>query len=268
MTNTIHILQSSGSWRDTNKQALSDFRKAFSRAPHLVGFTEVYSDINRLKRAAREAGYGVYYGDKYKVETAIAVREDIPVIDFESQRVHKGQKGEPPSGGHSARNATWVLTDFFGDEVFFVEGHWVTGKTVDRKTKRRLMSVTLAGLMREWGRGDALAFGAGDTNEDDRKNNAGSEVYEPLEEAGIKSCWDDLGIYPPTHIGKSRSTIDMIFRSLADRRVSLQRAQRWERDFSDHYDVSAWYDLAEKRKRPVVHDCPMCNLTHSGILVG
>lgn len=266
---TLHTMQASMRWRSTGKQARHDYGEIFMREAHDVGFTEVYSDIDILVEEGKKFGYKAYWESK-KAETVIALREDLTVIDFDSQLVHPGQKGKAPVSGHSARNATWVQYEFEGNTIFDVEGHWVTNnRTVEREVKRRLMSTTIAGLVTEYGSGNALAFWKGDTNEDDKLDNAGSAVYTPLEENGLISCWDDAKLWPPTHKGKHKSTIDIVGRWKKDKRVSFNKAIVWPSKYSDHFPVSAFYDIRPEvvKPVPVEHTCPMCNAVHTGILL-
>lgn len=238
-------------WRDNDKQVARDYAAILGRSAHVVGLTEVYADLDLLRSAAKRADYRVFFDTRTgKAETVVAVRDDLKVLRDGGQLVNPAEAGKPPAGGHSARYATWVDFEFGTDEVFFVEGHWVTGQTASRTAKRRAMSDVVAKLVREEARGSALAFWGGDTNADDRQNNDGSVVYEPLEAAGLVSCWDEARAWPPTHIGKNKSTIDLIGSFRGDSRVRLHQAKRWPLGESDHFQVSAFYDIAERAEPP------------------
>jgi hypothetical protein len=274
-TLTIHLQQASMQWRDTTRQARRDYRTILGRAAHITGFTEVYNDLDVLEREAFRAGYRLYWKTKTgKAETVQAVREDIPLLDFDGVLVNPADPGKPPAGGHSARYATWVKVDFFGNVVFDVEFHSVTGRNVSRSAKRREMSEVIAGLVTTHARGDAIGFWKADTNADDREDNTGDVVYEPLESAGLISCWDEVKAWPPTHKGGDGSTIDVIGSYRKDPRVRLQKVKPWPYGESDHAQVSAWYDIAPQRivvppaPEPVEHPCPACGDTHLGVIGG
>jgi hypothetical protein len=262
---TLHLQQASLTWRDSDREARTDIRAALARNAHLIGWTEVYADVDILTEECRRAGYHrpVWGPTKSgKTETAIAVREDLQLLDHGSILVNPADSGTPPHGGHSARYATWVQAECEDEEVFLAEAHWVTRRGEGRTAKRRRMSRTLADLATEHGQGRSLAFIAGDTNDPDQPNNDGSAVYEPLERAGLVTCWDEAGRYPPTHIGKgSDPTIDIIASLEADARVRFVRAETHPGS-GQHRFVSAFYEIATRGQGPVKHACPTCGLIH------
>lgn len=260
----LHLQQASMSWRDSDREVREDYRRILGRGSHLIGFTEVYRDLDLL-RAEAGARYDLIWGPTKsgKPETVIAVARGITLLEHGSVLVNPADSGKPPSGGHSARYATWVLVEWGGETVVFVEGHWVTaaGRNASRREKRRKMSQIVAEIVAEHAQGRAIGFVAGDTNDDDNVNDRGSVVYEPLEAGGLVTIFDELGVHPPTHTGRHRTTIDIIGSYVPDVRVTAKRVEIHRGGNSDHWQVSAFYDVADSRQAPK-HECPTCGLIH------
>ena len=261
----LHLLQASGSWRDNDREVRQDYRRAFDRGAHFIGFTEVYRDLDLLKTEAAREGYHLAWGPTKsgKAETVVAVAKSVQVLEHGSVLVNPADQGRPPSGGHAARYATWVTAEWQRETVTFVEGHWVTaaGGNASRRAKRRTMSHVVAGIVAEHAQGRGLGFVAGDTNDDDNVNDRGSVVYGPLEAGGLVTIFDELGVHPPTHQGRRDTTIDIIASYVPDVRVRAMRVEVHRGGNSDHRQVSAFYDVAIGG-RPVKHACPACGLIH------
>lgn len=252
------------SWRDTDRDAREDYRAILGRGAHFVGFTEVYADLDILDSVAEREHYRLIWGptNSGKAETVVAVAAGIRIVDHDSILVNPADPGKPPHGGHSARHATWVTAEWEGEAVTFVEGHWVTDGD-GRAAKRAKMSRVTAEIVADHAGGRGIGFVAGDTNEDDNVNDDGSVVYEPLEAGGMLTVFDELGVHPPTHNARRDSTIDIIASYVPDVRVVAKRVEVHRGGNSDHWPVSAFYDVADKKQgRVPKHACPKCGLIH------
>jgi hypothetical protein len=202
---------------------------------------------------------------------AICVRDDLTIIAKDATLVNPGVKGTPPVGGHSQRHALWVQVELWKESIFYVEGHWVTGykQFEERRREHDAMSTEIVRLVQEYGRGKDLAFFSGDTNVPDSEGiNPG---YKILDEGGLTTCWDEIGLYPATH-GQNNGpgkTIDIIGSYDLDVRVTCEKARAWPKSNADHNPISAWYRIAplDVKPVPIVHGCPTCGNEHSGILI-
>jgi len=232
-------------WSDPNKlTAARDMTVALKRKFPIVSFTEVFDGNERdLERVAKPLGYKLAQAAG---NDAICVHEDFKVLDTDATLVNPAQKGKPPVGGHSVRHAAWVQVRWESERIFYVSGHWVTGfgKNPDRTESHNEMSEEIVSLVQEYGQGAKLAFFAGDVNARDTKGI--QPGYKILDQGNLTTCWDEEGVWPPTH--GHGGTIDVIGSYDLDARVSCVRAKSHKKVESDHRPISAWYEIKDKRR--------------------
>jgi endonuclease/exonuclease/phosphatase (EEP) superfamily protein YafD len=246
LTRNLHLHHASLQWKDEDQRTAEDMRRALSLRAPVVSFTEVFPGNQRwLNVVAEEKGYVPFMAGN----DALAVRKNVKVLDQGEILVNPGVKGKPPAGGHSQRHALWVQMDLWGESVFYVTAHWVTGYKhfKERRDEHDAMSTAIVDLVQSNGKGKDLAFFAGDTNVPD------SEGVNPgfvlLDEGGLTTCWDELGVYPATH-GQNNGpgkTIDVIGSYDRDGRVSCDKARAWPKVAADHNPISAWYKIKQRR---------------------
>lgn len=220
----IHILQASGRLEGHNATRMGqDYRIALQRNPDVAGFTELWGSARReLSDAARRAGYHLYSPG---IDVAIAVRNGT-ILAQEHVRV---------SGGRSLVWVRWRMPQ--GDVVTFFETHWHTTHV----HTQGFMSQTddLITHMKAAAHGSHVVFYGGDAN---RNFQHANPIRDALDKNHMPTIYESLHSWEPTH-GKG-GTIDIIGSYTPDRRVTAHSVRVWPKTYSDHRQVSAWYDIA------------------------
>jgi len=237
------------------ERAKAGAQRVFKRARRLgvavVGGTESHMRtrlFRAIPRAAKAKGYRVAvhrFGLWLALDEAYGkptARGFLPVL--EAKRV------SPRLGGHQPRGIFWVEFEHseLGTIVVGV-GHWLTRRpdTAERRAQNRAYTDAFIDFLDESGRGQAIAFLMGDTNDDDEPQDD-SGTQGQLESRKLSTCWDDVDRHPATtdHGGE---TIDVIARRAADARVSpCFRALALPNPSKDHHDIVASYDVKDLRK--------------------
>lgn len=227
------------------------FKRARERKAAVVGGTESHA-ATRLFQAiplkGRKHGYSARvhpYGLWLAVDKSfgkVMARGFEPVL--EAKRV------APRLGGHQPRGIYWVEIESpeFG-RIFVGMGHWLTKRpdTAERRSQNRAYTEAFDELLERGGKGHALAFLMGDTNDDDEHDDTDDTTQGQLEETFV-TCWDDRRTWPSTNEGGT--TIDVIARRRADKRVHrCSWAVSWSNPFKDHHDTLATFPVVPLRRK-------------------
>lgn len=238
MSEVIHLKQSSLKFSVAHPKVEQELRATFNDEPDAVGFSEAAKGGGGLRSVvtsvAHRCGYTVTGGQG---DTCIAVRKDHLSLNSGSLLVNT-----PGEGGykHSRREVDWVKFDFYGEQVFFHEAHWLNQDPHGHLKMTRAM----IDQVEKHAKGRKIAFFAGDVNipEEYDRGKDHKKPHYLFTEAGLETVWDELDKYLPTH---NRFTIDILGSYIPDARVKAMRVKVHPRMFKDHHDVSAWYKIRE-----------------------
>lgn len=261
-TDLLHVQQASLEFNDSDAMFRADLKTILERGAHAVGVTEV-ANRNRfepLREIAKQHGYRLVHpflpnGKRAGEALLLNVEKGVQLVASGSIFVHSGTPGRD---GHPPRSIVWAACDWRGNRVTFNEAHWVTGyKDETRDPQRTVDHVKMTRAMIEQvkrtAQGRELSFFLGDINEDDNagKTNDRTSPDWLFTEAGLQTIWDELGEYPGT-MRRDGRTIDIIGSYVRDGRVTAHDVKRWPKLNSDHFQVSAWYDVERIVRRPPV----------------
>lgn len=262
MTDLVQLLlaQCSQKFTLSQKARAADLRLALTHAPHFIGFTELgdNDDLATTRRVLEAEGYR-FYGD-ITWSCGVGVREDVVHVDAGYRAVHGPAARVQGKGGYRARGIIWARGMVDGREdldTWFGEFHSVTwaGGTPDRVANRAAMARAVAEELTANGLGPRLAFAAGDTNEADEEG-----AYRPqaktLHEAGLVTCWDELGKYPSTSDG-GRRAIDWLIRRQGDTRTRFTGVKVVNQPHVDHHLILGTVEVRPLKPKP----CPTCGQT-------
>lgn len=220
------------------------FERAQNHGAAFVGGTESHAKTKlfaALPVAGRRFGYRTRvhrFGLWLAVDRRfgrVVERGFLPVLD--------AKLAKPALGGHQPRGIYWAEVESreFGTVVVGV-GHWLTRRpdTAARRAENRRYTDTFESFLAEKGKGSAIAFLMGDTNDEDERDNVNGTQGQ-LEDK-FATCWDDVQHWPSTNEG--HTTIDVIARRKADKRVGkASKAVSWPNRFKDHFDTIVTYPV-------------------------
>jgi hypothetical protein len=232
------------------KDAVAVFKKAKSSGAMFVTGTEAGSGKknglrDELIKAAKTYGFtfnghssGDWVACNNALATVVATGYDGPFI--------KGTTGlKAAQGAHAARGIPWITAKAKDSTIGTVSVGSVHYLTV-RSTKVSGSNKPLAQGIERWGKakgkGNQLAFIAGDFNMNDQKR----DVF--LGVASFATVWDDLKKWPGTHGSKAKGpTIDAIARYKPDSRVKTRSAAAFDdaqlQLATDHFLIQAVFDV-------------------------
>lgn len=256
----LHVQQASLEFNDSDAMFRADLKTILERGAHAVGVTEVGNKnrVTPLRDLAKQHGYRVVHpfmpsGRRSGEALLLNVEKGVQLVASGAVFVHSATGGRD---GHPERGIVWASCDWRGNRVTFSEAHWVTGyKDETRDPQRTVDHVKMTRAMIEQVKrtagGRELSIFLGDINEDDSAT-ATNDKTSPdylFKQAGLETIWDELDLYPGT-MRRGGRTIDIIGSYVRDGRVSARRAKRWPKLNSDHFQVSAWYDVERIVRRP------------------
>lgn len=206
-----------------------------------LGLTEVGHRENRtvqplLEAAAKRHGYRLFLPPAFGEGIVVNLPPNGRIVrhGYDGPYV-KGIPGEFP-----ARGARWVTVELphIGRLSYIVFHSNAHDSDPERHADNILIATKVTKLARRLGHGTGIVFASADTNTDDAHNGPNSST-RPLAAAGLVSCWDETGEYPAT----LARTVDVIYRSDHDTRVTLRHARGLTRSTSDHRPIEATYDV-------------------------
>jgi len=242
-------MQFSAGPRRAHKGANLLFKRAKQQGAAVVGGTESHSATRLFRAIPRKAAKHGFDAKVHAHGLWLAVDKRFGrVVDRGFEPVLAAKRVAPRLGGHQPRGIYWVEIEspVFG-RVFVGVGHWLTRRpdTAERRAQNRAYTEAFDRLLERGGKGHAIAFLMGDTNDEDDKREAEGTTQDRLDD-DFATCWDDRKQWPSTNHGGT--TIDVIARRLADRRVGLCAwAVSWGNPFKDHYDTIARYPVRPLR---------------------
>jgi hypothetical protein len=241
---TLHVMQMSLRFNVGDDALHTALHTALDRAPDVVGFTECRAHQTRpvVLDVCRAMGYRLHGGPG---DTAVAVAQRHPLLDFGNVFVNPAEPGPAAEGGHGARYIDWSTFRFHHSVTTLCEAHWVTRHpdSVARRREHRDMTQAMIREVEQHGHGPHLAFFAGDVNVDEATDRATDHALPGwmFGFAGLTTIYDELHRYPDT---AGDATLDIIGSYDYDRRVTGCRVHVWPKSPGlDHQQVSAWYDI-------------------------
>lgn len=250
LTLQLSPMQFSAGPRRAAKGANLAFKRASAQNALVVGGTESHWKTRLFKAIPRKAKKHGYAAKVHRYGLWLAVNKDLGrVVDRGFEPVLAAKRVSPRLGGHQPRGIYWVEVESgdFGTVVVAI-GHWLTKRpdTAERRAENRAYTDAFEDLLKRKGKGMAIGFLMGDTNDEDDKNEARGSTQDQLDD-DFETCWDDVGRWPATNEGGT--TIDVIARRHADRRVkSAHWAVSWGNPFKDHGDTLARYRVKVLRR--------------------
>lgn len=250
---TFHLATVSMQRDDPPRQIVEDLETAFdpdswgdNGVPDLIGFTEATPGQTvrpYLAAAATDAGYPLNLPATGDVVTAVHPRHTI--TELSSPLILEARSGYD-KGNYAARRIVETrITTAGGNDVTDHGMHWLTAYRLDRdpgpenrrerlhliQSERFVERVKLHSL------GDRISLWHGDLNVDEKRDTGfdDSAPHAVFAAAGLRSGFDELKVYPPTHGDRS---IDVSGTVNSDLRVSVLEARSYRRGNSDHRRTS------------------------------
>lgn len=177
----LRVAHLSGETFDTPEQRLNDYEKILKRGYDVITGTELSDDIvARVRNLAQDLGYRLSWGKRH--DTWVAVKADrITKNSWQEGAVHVLDSapavGDPhPYSAKGIRWASWFDIELgrrvsVGSVHFLTKGRWrgqaqqdKPGDPVDHYKANTIYAHACGDWAREFGKGSAIAFIAGDTN--------------------------------------------------------------------------------------------------------
>lgn len=246
---TIHLMHASMRFDKPDSEFKAAIRWQMEQEPDIISYTELTryhqelrevtkgTDYRPVLPRGREGGFLVRTGDHCKVK------------DRGSVKIMEGRPGPAAQGGFADRYCYWVRVNWWGQDVYNHVQHWTTGywKSDLRDHWHEKMTKTMVNQVKRHGRGNEIAFFAGDQNVDEQGDNNKTALRSQMDgvfrDNGLLTIWDEMEVFPPTHGLNHGPTIDIIGSYSPDKRVKAKRWKVYQKHASDHRPISAWYDV-------------------------
>jgi hypothetical protein len=267
VTETLHIMEMSSNFVMSNSHFEADLNRALSRNPDILGITEVRTPdrIASMRQIGPANGYVVVHQPQVNESFLVKVGDNIHVKGKGAIKITDGN-GLPASNPASIprRYVSWAHLHFHGLDLFPHICHWQAHTDEVQAVVRPYLEEmhVMCAQVRLHAKGNAMSFFMGDLNydENDRDRLLGPNSPNVIfREQNMQLVYDELGVTPtPTLEGRA---IDIIGKYKPDDRVTAKRYKVWEKGFSDHRSLSAWYGIevreakqtkdAETKTKPV-----------------
>ena len=254
---TFHKMHASMRFDWSSSGFKDAIRFHMDQEPDIISYTELTRFHDEMRQVTKGTNYHPVLPNGREGGFLVRVGDNAHVKDRGSVKIMEGKPGPAAQGGFADRYLYWTHISWYGIDIFDHVQHWTTGyyKSELRDSWHEKMTQTMVNNVKRHGKGNDVAFFAGDQNVDEQGDNNKTALRSQMDgvfrDNGLLTIWDEMEVFPPTHGMANGPTIDIIGSYAPDKRVKAKRWKVYPKQASDHRPISAWYDVTTKKQQGV-----------------